>query len=144
MGARVSDELREILKDRQRFAELARLFIKKSSHLHALEAGDPRVGQYLNVGLDLLLEENLRLVFKFTESPIETIFINSLLLTFIKADPLNLVVQHSVRNAPGQIEAFRERRVQFKKFMSWYTTKYGSFVGADDYLDNELARGKIG
>ncbi len=132
-----------MLGDRQRFAELARFFINKSSDLHAAEVGDPQFGQYLNAGLELLLEENLRLVFELTESEIEKVFVNSLVLTFIKNDPLNLVIQHSVRNAPKQIEAFRERRAQFKKFTSWYIERHGSLVGADDFLDEELARGKM-
>ncbi len=143
MSALAHDELREILKDRQRFAELARFFTEKSPRLHAMEASDPRIGEYLKVGLDLLLQENLRHVFEFAESPIETIFINSLLLTFIKASPLNLVVQHSVRNAPKQIEAFRERRMKFKEFVSWYTAKYGSLERVEEYLDKELTCGKM-
>lgn len=143
MDASRSADLRNILGDRQRFAELARFFINKSSDLHGNEASDLRFAQYLKAGLELLLEENLRLVFELTESEIEKTFVNSLVLMFIKNDPLNLVVQHSVKNAPKQIEAFRERRVQFKKFTSWYIEKHGSLIGADDYLDEELARGKM-
>ena len=135
--------LREILLDPQQFAELARFFIQKSAQSHASEAGDPRFGQYLKTGLDLLLEESIKLVFETTESPIETIFVNSLLLTFMKADPLNMVVQHSVKDAPRQIEAFRERRAQFRNFTSWYEKKHGSLIGADDFLDQELQRGKM-
>ncbi|MCH8862329.1 MAG: DUF559 domain-containing protein [Proteobacteria bacterium] len=129
--------------DRQRFEELARSFIKESSDVHASESDDPKFGEYLKVGLDLLLKENLEFVFKFTESPIETIFVNSLVLAFIKGDPLNLVVQHSVKNAPGQIEAFRKRRANFKEFITWYETKNGSIAGVDEYLHQELARGKM-
>jgi len=105
-------ELVDVLNDRERFGELARFLAAKSSRLHAEEARDPNFGLYLKAGLDLLIEENLRLVFDLTESPIETIFVNSLLLAFIKSDPLNLVIQHSVRNAPRQIEGFRQRREQ--------------------------------
>jgi len=143
MGTPGSAELRGVLQDPTRFAELTRFFIEKSSQLHADEAGDPLFGEYLKAGLKLLVEENLALVFELTESPIETIFINSLLLTFVKNDPLALVVQHSVRNAPRQIESFRERRAQFKKFVSWYKTKHGSLEGAQHFLDGELARGKM-
>ena len=142
MVAQNVDELREILLDPQRFAKLARLFIKKSSHMHATEANDPEFNQYLEVGLNLLLDENLKLVFELTESPIETIFVNSLLLGFIKNDPLNLVVQHSVRNAPRQMEAFRETRFKFREFMSWYENEYGTSIGVEDYLHRELERKK--
>lgn len=143
MNAPRSGDLRRILGDQQRSAELARFFINKSSDLHAAEVGDPRFGQYLKAGLELLLEENLRLVFELTESEIEKVFVNSLVLAFIKNDPLNLVIQHSVRNAPKQIEVFRERRAQFKEFTSWYIKKHGSLAGADDFLDEELACGKM-
>lgn len=136
-------ELVDVLKDRERFGDLARFFAAKSSHLHAEEMGDPQFGLYLSAGLDLLIEENLRLVFELTESPIETIFVNSLLLTFIKNDPLNLVVQHSVRNAPRQIEGLRQRRERFKEFTAWYRDKYGSLAGIEEFLDQELARGKM-
>lgn len=138
-----ADELREVLLDQQRFAELARQFIEASSSMHATEADDPEFGQFLKSGLDLLLEENLELVFELTESPIETIFINSLVLCFIKADPMNLVVQHSVRNAPRQIEAFRERRAKFKKFMSWYIKKYGTIANVETYLKGQQEHGKM-
>lgn len=138
-----ANELREILLDQQRFAELARRFIERSSHMHATEADDPEYGRYLKDGLDILLEENLKLVFELTESPIETIFVNSLVLCFIKADPLNLVVQHSVRNAPHQIEAFRERRAKFKKFMLWYRNKYGTIAGVETYLKGQQEQGKM-
>src|SRR5262245_27187013 len=93
-------ELVDVLNDPERFGDLARFFAAKSSHLHAEEAGDPDFGRYLKAGLDLLIAENLQLVFDLTESAIERVFVNSLLLTFIKNDPLNLVIQHSVRNAP--------------------------------------------
>jgi len=143
MSTPACHELREILKDRRRFMELARFFVEKSSQLHATEAGDSQFGEYLKVGLDLLLEENLNLVFEIIDSPIETIFINSLLLTFIKADPLNIVVQHSVKNAPNQIEAFTERRTLFKEFISWYKNENGNLVGIEEYLNKELAHGNM-
>jgi len=143
MSASKTDDLMEILQDRQRFAELARFFIEKSSNVQATEAGDPRFGRYLKIGMDLLLQENLTFVFDQTESPIERVFINSLLLSFIKNDPLNLIIQHSVRNAPKQMEAFRERRRQFKEFSAWYKAKHGNLTGADDFLDREFARGKM-
>jgi hypothetical protein len=138
-----SAQLREVLQSQPRFAELARAFIEKSAQLHSAKTGDPLFGQYLKRGLNLLLEENLRFVFELTESPIETIFINSLLLAFIKNDPLDLVIQHSVRNAPRQIEGFRERRARFKEFVSWYKAKYSSLEGVEEYLNAELARGKM-
>jgi hypothetical protein len=136
-------ELVDVLKDRERFGDLARFFAAKSSHLHAEEEGDPDFGRHLKAGLDLLIEENLDLVFDLTESPIETIFVNSLLLAFIKSNPLSLVVQHSVRTAPRQIEDFRQRREQFKKFTAWYKDKHGSLLGIDEFLDQELERGKM-
>jgi len=138
-----SAKLREVLQDPKRFAELARYFIEKSSAIHAAEADDSEFADYLKIGLQLLLDENLRLVFEQTQSPIERIFINSVLLMFIKNDPLSLVVQHSVRNAPGQIEAFRQRRSQFKKFIGWYLEQHGSLAGVEEYLDRELERGKM-
>lgn len=143
MGMQNLAGFREILQDRERFPDLARFFARQSSRLHASEAGDPQFGQYLKAGLDLLIEENLRLVFDLTGSPIETIFVNSLVLAFIKNDPLNLVVQHSVKNAPRQIEGFRERRAQFRKFTEWYRGKYGSLAGIREFLDQELARGRM-
>jgi hypothetical protein len=95
-----SSHIREVLQDRRKFAELCHCFIQNSAKTHAKEAGEPRFGEYLEAGLGLLLDENLSHIFELTESPIERIFINSLLLNFIKNDPLNLVIQHSVRNAP--------------------------------------------
>jgi len=143
MNISKQNELRDILNNRSRFEELARSFIEESSRVHAEEAEDQHFGQYLKTGLELLLEENLQFVFKFSESPIETIFINSLLLMFIKNDPLNLIVQHSVRNAPKQIEGFRDRRVKFRKFISWYKTRNGGLSGIEDFLEEEHTQGRM-
>jgi hypothetical protein len=104
---------------------------------------DPRFGRYLKMGLYLLLEENISFAFDRTESPLEKLFINSLLLAFIKNDPLNLVIEHSVRNAPNQIEEFHDRYRLFKEFSSWYKKKFSSLAGSDEFIDHELARGRL-
>jgi hypothetical protein len=138
-----TDELREILENRDQFKEMACFFIEKASLAHEAELIDPRFGRYLKMGLYLLLEENISFAFDRTESPLEKLFINSLLLAFIKNDPLNLVIEHSVRNAPNQIEAFHDRYRLFKEFSSWYKKKFGSLAGSDEFIDHELARGRL-
>ena len=123
--------------------ELARFFVDKSVQERMAELQDPLFGKYLEAGLIFIVDESINWVFEVTESPIETIFINSVILNFIKADPLNLVVQHSVKNAPKQISEFRERRSKFKEFISWYKNRYGSLNGIDDFLEREMLNGKM-
>jgi hypothetical protein len=138
-----ADKFRKNLLDKDKFIQLARFFIKKSVQLQAAETEDPKFCEYLRAGLDFLVDDGIDLIFRLTESPIERIFINSLVLGFIKADPLNLVIQHSVKNAPKQIREFRERRLKTKEFASWYVNKYGNLTGIEDFLDKEVLRGKM-
>lgn len=136
--------LRETLLDRERFELLARQFIERSAEVHAEEVGDPELGKYLRIGLDLLMRENLEIVFSASESPIETIFTNSLILTFVKADPLNLVVQPPVPDAPAQIDAFRSHAAEFRKFAAWYrSTHDGTLAGFDACIDRLREVGKM-
>ena len=137
------EELKKILLDKAKFIELARYFVDKSVQEIIAETEDPLFGKYLEAGLIFIIDEGIKWIFKVTESPIERIFINSVFLNFIKADPLNIVIQHSVKNAPKQISGFRERRSKFKEFISWYRNKYGSLNGIDGFLEREMLSGKM-
>lgn len=118
-------------------------FINHSSKISAVEYNNEEYREFLELGQKVLYENNVDLIFELTESPIEKIFINSLVLATVKGNPLGLVVQHSVRNAPKQIQAFRETRKQFKKFISWYLDKNDDLNGIEDYLLNQHEIGKM-
>jgi hypothetical protein len=144
MDSASAGRFREVLLDRDQFELLARDFMERSTEVHATEVGDEEFGEYLHAGLDLLMRENLEIVFAASESPIETVFVNSLILAFIKADPLNLVVQPPVPDALTFMDDFRIHSAEFRKFAAWYkSTHSDSLSGFDDFIDGLHTKGKI-
>ncbi len=136
-----TNNLREILQDKESFTRLARYFVIKlveQAHEEAETDEENLFYDMLEKSLELLVDEGIELIFNITESPIERIFINSLMLNFIKADPLNLIIIPSLPNAPKQIIEFREYHLKFKDFIAWYRKKHKNLMGIDEYLDNEV------
>lgn len=139
-----ADNVREILQDRDRFVELGEFFIRKAVEQERLELPDEGYVQYLHAGLKLLLSEAVSIVFSVCESPIEKVFVNSLFLGFIKANPLGLVITPPLQNAPRDMEDFRSYHANFLEFTGWYRKRNGSLAGVDEYLDGEVKMGKMG
>lgn len=137
------DNLRDILQDRDRFVELAEFFIRKAVEQEGEQHPDQGYLQNLEAGLKLLLSEATNIVFSVCESPIEKVFVNSVCLGFIKADPLGLVITPPMQNAPQDMEDFRSYHGKFCEFTTWYRQRNGSLAGIEDYLDGEVAKGKM-
>lgn len=143
MDSLLTQNLRETFLNKEKFKLVAEFFAEKSVKMHAEKDCDSAFKDYLKLGLQLLISESIDLVFEYTDSPIERIFINSLVLNFIKANPLSLVVMPSVRNAPQQIREFRDYNKNFREFISWYKDKYGDLKNVESYLDSELEKEKM-
>ncbi len=87
-------------------------------------------------------ENNIELVFKFSESPIETTFINSLYLCFIKNN-IPLMITPPMENTLSYIENFRVELQRIDGFLAWYLEKKKDFSKIDEYLGNEVIIGKM-
>lgn len=139
----ITTELREILQDRDRFMELVTAFIDR-----AIEDDEPtddeKFNEFYRLSLETLAEENISNVFRASASPIETIFLNSLLLGFIKADSLGLVVHPVNADAEKEIEEFRKYFAKFKEFLEWYMGRFSSHAGIESYLDRQVEERKMG
>jgi len=138
-----SENLRDILLDRNRFVEMAEFFIRKTVEEGQRDHLDDAYLEFLDAGLKLILTEAVDIVFSVCESPIEKVFINSLFLCFIKANPLYLIITPPFQNAPKDMEDFRSYHAKFLEFTDWYRKHNGSLSGVDEYLDGEVKKGKM-
>ena len=141
MKNNIEAELRKVLLDRTQFAELASGFVNKVCEDDPDE--DPEFNEVYKLALNSVVEENIENVFSASGSPIETIFLNSLILGFIKVDSLGLVVHPVYNDTEKEIEQFIEQYEKFKKFILWYENKYSSFSGMNDFLDLEVKKGNM-
>jgi hypothetical protein len=137
------EQMLEVLLDREEFTRLSTFFIEKAVIEAEREHADSLFAKYLRSGLDIITSESIKNVFQATRSPIETIFINSLLLSFIKADPLNLVVTSPSRDVPKMIQQFRSTHRNFSSFQKSYTEQFGNMSGVEDYLDSVVRDGRM-
>lgn len=138
-----ADNLRDILQDRIRFVELAEFFINKTVEEERQNHPDDEYLKYLDAGLKLILTDAVNIVFSVCESPIEKVFVNSLFLGFIKANPLGLIITPPFRNTPQDMENFRVYHTSFLEFTDWYKKRNGSLFGVDEYLDDEVKNGRM-
>ena len=141
----LEEELRDILQDKDRFIVLAEKFMAKACEDDPddSEKYDDDFNKFYKLSLKAIVEENAEHVFEKSGSPIETIFLNSLILGFIKCDSLGLVVHPVKSDAEREISEFLEYFQKFKKFISWYENKFSSCTGVEAYLDGELDKGKM-
>lgn len=141
----IEDELREILQDRDRFMSLADQFIARACEdsPNDTERYDDDFNEFYRRSVRAIVEANAAEVFEKSGSPIETIFLNSLILGFIKCDSLGLVMHPVVSDAEKEIDAFREYFSKFHAFVAWYGKEFSSFEDIEGYLDGEVEKGKM-
>lgn len=138
-------ELRDILQDQDRFMVLANQFVAKACE-HDSEDSEKctdEFNRFYRMSLDLIVRENAANVFALSGSPIETIFLNSLILGFIKCDSLGLVVHPVESDTEKEISEFLNYFDNFKIFLAWYENKFSSFAGIETYLDDQVRSGKM-
>ena len=134
-------DLREILQDREKFTGLAESFICVSVDEIAEE--DSRYSKIFELGLRHLVKHAVEISFGYTESPIEKIFINSLLLTFIKEAPLDLIVLPPADNISKAVSNFRATYVQCEKFISQYKERIGNLAQFSGFLQSLVDEGEV-
>ena len=135
-------EFRETLNDYDSFSKLATFFVEKAVEEERQESGE-EVSRLLNSALTLLVVDAVNYVFRIAESPIERIFINSLVLNFIKASPLELVVMPGVNDVTRRIDEFRRFDTYVSEFVGWYEKQNQSLDGVREYLSDQTTQCKI-
>jgi len=139
MQANQLGRLREVLLDSRQFLDLATHFIDKA----VSECGpDEQFKKFYKLSVQAVTEENAEEVKALAGSPIERIFLNSLVLSFIKSDGLGLLVHPTFRDTPAEIAEFREELRHFKDFVQWFSENQPSDT-MENFLDEELRRGAM-
>ncbi len=138
---------REDFEDRSRFAAICRDFVHRavaegrSDRRESSENADI-ADRAFEESLWVLAQKNIEIVFRYSDSPIQTIFLNALALTFI-AHSSFLVFRPPMQNAPEEIESFREYLRGLDRFAAWYDSQNGDWTQIDAYFDGEVSSGRL-
>lgn len=141
MDEQLKNELREILLDKEKFSSLSKAFIEKAVEDEKRE--DPEFAKWYSMALETVTTINTNYVFELCESPIEKMFINSLLLGFLKADSLGIIIHPTYQDTDTELVEFRTHFKNFLSFLKWYDGKFKSWTGIEEYLDGEVKAGKM-
>jgi hypothetical protein len=133
--------LREYLLDKDGFLELSKMFVDRA--VKEYHENDPDFCKWLSLAFNSLIETNIEIIFAQCESPIEKIFINSLLLAFLRYGSPGLIIHSFYHDAEEELSAFRTYYNHFQYFLGWYDKNFESWTDIESYLDNELATGKM-
>lgn len=141
MDVQLTNELRDILLDKDKFTNLSKAFINKA--VEEDQNDDVEFAKWYSMALETVTSINTNYVFEICESPIEKIFINSLLLGFLKADSLGIIIHPTYKDTDKELTEFRKYFKNFLSFLEWYDNKFDSWTGIEDYLDGEVKSGKM-
>ena len=125
-----------------RFRELSAFFVAKSVDELCEQAEDASLRLYVEAGMTLLVEKCHRTVSALSGSPIERVFARSVMLSFLK-NGLPLVFMPAFRDTLVDIQEYRQQLKQLDKFIEWYDRQHGSTVVSAQYLDQQVASGKM-
>jgi len=128
------------LTDKARFLEVAEYFVDRTVEETAHELPAFEGESLMRLGLSTLAKDNAEIVFALSESPIETIFMNSLALLMIK-NAIPLVIQPQVPDAPAFTKDMRAQLRKLKEFVTWYEARHDNWSGISTYIEDQVARG---
>lgn len=107
----LNDELRQRLESEREFQPLLRDFIKRSVKAQRLQDANPdkplSYSGFYERFINSTMKQNANNVFKHCESPIERIFLNSLILLFLKNQFLGLQIQPPSSDIEQEMLNFR-------------------------------------
>lgn len=134
--------LGETIKDDEQFRLLADFFVSKASEPDE-EVDDPKFLEFYELALGAVTEESVEVIIRMSGSPIERMFLGSLLLGSIKWFPYGIVVHQTQKDTQAELAEFRGYLDKFFEFLGWYENKYGSYSNLDNYLDAQVSAGKM-
>ncbi len=134
--------LKDYLEDKSRFLELQAHFIDKAVEEASDDSSDWSFPALLRASFQKLGKENADIVFRFSESPIETIFLNSLWLCFIR-NGQPLVLTPPFDNVQSRLAEFRQQLGNLSRFTDWYGTRNKDEMNLQLFLDDEVRRGRM-
>lgn len=138
----LSEMLRERVLDKKTFRELCDFAIAQAEYEAFQISPDTNYSKSIKLGLEILSYQNANTVFSSAQSPIETIFLNTLALCFIR----NSMPLHMVADVPDvmlYVTELRKEIAQFRRLSSWYKEHCGDYDDILTYLQNEVRSGKM-
>ncbi|WP_375780740.1 endonuclease domain-containing protein [Bradyrhizobium sp. ma5] len=135
------ESLRETLLDDERFLKLADFFIGKMKAELLAEAPSGGFNEFFGEALAALTAENRQEIAERSESPIEKLFLNSLVLCSIKSQQL-LSVHATYTDCAAEIAQLRSDLAHFRELETWFAANKPNKT-LDEFLDTECARGKM-
>lgn len=129
--------LSETIQDDEQFRQLAGFFVARASEPEL--GDDPEFLEFYELALGAVTNESVDVIIRLSESPIERIFLGSLLLGSIKWFPYGIVVHQTREDTHSEIAEFRSYLKHFLEFLEWYKGTFGSYGGMDEYLDRQVA-----
>jgi hypothetical protein len=136
------EALRETLLDNEQSLNLVNFFVKNMKAELLSEPSSDKFNLFFGEALGALAAENSCEIAKRSESPIEKIFLNSLMLCAIKSHHL-LSVHSTYGDCVAEVEQLRSDLARFREFEAWFEANKPNKT-IDEFLDAECARGKMG
>lgn len=141
MDQQTQGNLRETILDNHQFRELIHFFVGKASQEEPND--DPIFNEFYELALSTVADETVDVILAGCESPIERIFIGSVVLGLIKAYSYGIVVHQTRYDTSTEVSEFRDYHDRFIKFLAWYKNKHNNYNGLEEYLDREVRKGKM-
>lgn len=107
------------------------------------EEEDPIIREVYPKAIETITKINSDIVNSFQESPIEKLFLRSLILGIVKNDPLFMVVHQLGDDAEADLESYREYYRKFCELLDFWESDKSLDMTIDEYLDMELDKGKM-
>lgn len=143
------DELRKRLESEKDFQPLLQDFIKRSIHEQKeqeSDSNDPQpYSKFYEVFIDSTSVNNVKNVFEFCESPIERIFLNSLILLFLKNQFIGLQIQAPSINIEQHISDYRTAHQNILSLEKQYQQMTGDFKleNFKEFFYQRIVRGEF-
>lgn len=130
------------LESEERFRPLAAFFSNKGIEELFPTSGDRKDNAYITAGFNLVLEKCHNVIRALSESPIEQVFLRSLMLSFLRNSQC-LVFMPAFRNTLVDLTAWQSQLQDLDKFTQWYEQRHGPGPIADGFLDAQVSGGRL-
>jgi hypothetical protein len=138
----LDDEFREMLQNYDQFLEIVNTCIDMVN-----EEEDPCDSAEFEIlyrfTVQTLVQEYINDVYVRNILPIKNLFLNALILTYIKRNSLGLIIHPIQNDTEREIKEFIHHYEKQLEFINWYENKYSSLEGIEEYLDAKVKDNKL-
>lgn len=134
--------LRELLQDEQALQAVLAKLVSEATEAVLAEGYFSNMSGYVETSLGLLASRNNRLIFQYSESPIEKMWMNSLHIQFLRSASM-LVVTPPVADFPSHFSTVHNVIEGVGEFLKFYQSRGGKVNEIEEYLDGEVKSGRL-